>query len=1141
MAGGIGGTGGDQGSGGASDGGSGIYLSVSTNNTISGNTISRITGGTGGTGGYQGSGGSGGVGSGIYLSGSTNNTISGNTISNMTGGTGGTGGIGSGIYLSDSTNNTISGNTISNMTGGTGGTGGDQGSGGADGVDFGIFLNSDSYQNIIDSINTVDGDPILYYSSISDTIIENYVLTANSNPTNLGKIALVNSNNNIIRNNTISNATGSTNNVVPAINLLFSNYNQLSNNTISNISQGSSDNSVGIYLSISDHNELTENNIKDLEGALKYYIYSNYSNSNDIYHNLFQSLSTGAYDNTGNNNWNSSMSSGNYWSGYSGTDLDNNSIGDTPYDISGGSGVQDHFPVLDIVSGVYHLPEYENPVSFRVNYVIFDPLATGHKEVILYYNSGSGWNSYASSTNGYFDFTVPDGPAKYDFYSLVIDNNDQMELPPATPDTYTYIDTNFPISTLIPFTPDPTNNTAIAYSGFAYDSVTNIARVEYRVDGTNWSNATPIDGAFNSNNELFMISLNSLSDGTHFIEVRSTDSYGNIETTYSNDTITKDSTSPTLIIDPQPTTPTNKTKLNFTGNATDLISNISNIEYRLDSNIWMPATPVDGTLDSPSEPFNFSIQNLTDGIHIIEVRASDSLYNTGQPVSVTLTIDTQPPQASISYPVSGSTTGVNATLVAITNESAIVKYDIVDVPYQQMNYTFINTGSKLHTTILTNLSHGTHTIYVSNSDIAGNTNTSTINITWLVDSSRPQVSQILINNKTTNNINSDPNVKTDITSTFYPIASLEYFIDTIAPDGTGIFLSANNTLNQNLDLTLNITTLPEGPHTIYLHAANQMGWGGYQAAAFTIDITPPVININSPANASIITDTTPQVSFTITDTSGTGINISSILVNSSPSGLGFDPSTDCAVSGTGVACAFTVDTPYPDPSTNTLILDAVDNTGNLAIQTETVFGVNSSYVDLSSAVFVEDGYASNGKNITIPIWINVTESSGVGSATIDFTADPQVLNSISVDSSDFDAFSSNFDEINGTVRMAAYQTGATGMGPGIINFANVQVQVVGNYSDFSSMNLDVVTFKNNTGIVIPYHVINGIFVVSGSGDFSGDGTTDAWDITYLARSVAGIPGYETLHSADVSGDDTVDVWDCTYLARAIAGISGYNI
>ena len=62
-----------------------------------------------------------------------------------------------------------------------------------------------------------------------------------------------------------------------------------------------------------------------------------------------------------------------------------------------------------------------------------------------------------------------------------------------------------------------------------------------------------------------------------------------------------------------------------------------------------------------------------------------------------------------------------------------------------------------------------------------------------------------------------------------------------------------------------------------------------------------------------------------------------------------------------------------------------------------------------------------------------------------------------------------------------------------------------------------------------------------TGDFSGDFTTDAWDITYLARHIAGIFGYEILHSGDISGDSAVDAWDITYLARAIAGVPGYNV
>ena len=85
-----------------------------------------------------------------------------------------------------------------------------------------------------------------------------------------------------------------------------------------------------------------------------------------------------------------------------------------------------------------------------------------------------------------------------------------------------------------------------------------------------------------------------------------------------------------------------------------------------------------------------------------------------------------------------------------------------------------------------------------------------------------------------------------------------------------------------------------------------------------------------------------------------------------------------------------------------------------------------------------------------------------------------------------------------------------------------------------------VTFEVTDGMLVDNKTIE-IKVNDLRGDYSGDSATNAWDITYLARSIAGIFGYGTLHSADVSGDSTITAWDITYLARAIAGISGYNV
>jgi len=62
------------------------------------------------------------------------------------------------------------------------------------------------------------------------------------------------------------------------------------------------------------------------------------------------------------------------------------------------------------------------------------------------------------------------------------------------------------------------------------------------------------------------------------------------------------------------------------------------------------------------------------------------------------------------------------------------------------------------------------------------------------------------------------------------------------------------------------------------------------------------------------------------------------------------------------------------------------------------------------------------------------------------------------------------------------------------------------------------------------------------GDASGNGTIDAFDCVYIARAIAGFPGYDIdPDTMDVSGDGIVDAWDCTYLARFLAGIPGYAL
>jgi len=99
--------------------------------------------------------------------------------------------------------------------------------------------------------------------------------------------------------------------------------------------------SIGIYVT-SSYNTLIGNTVSN--NSIGIYMYS--SSYNTLYqNNLFSNTDYNAYDYNGNNQWDSG-SKGNYYSDYTGTDSNGDGIGDTPYNISGGAGAQDRYPLM---------------------------------------------------------------------------------------------------------------------------------------------------------------------------------------------------------------------------------------------------------------------------------------------------------------------------------------------------------------------------------------------------------------------------------------------------------------------------------------------------------------------------------------------------------------------------------------------------------------------------------------------------------------------------------------------------------------------------------------------------------------------------------------------------------------------------
>ena len=274
---------------------------------------------------------------------------------------------------------------------------------------YNFDIGGTNFENDVDTSNTVDDKPIIYWINQQDKIV----------PSDAGYVALVNCENITVQNlNIANNGDG--------IFLAFTNQSTITGNTLTN-------NNNGVKFWSSSTNHIVGNNIRNngngifFSGATFLDIAHYPSPNNTIYHNNFIDNQNNVGDVAGSwwiqgstpavNIWDNGVE-GNYWNNYNGTDQNGDGIGETPYIVDEKN--QDNYPLILPVNifdaGIWEWTQYS--IFVFSNSTVSDFSFKPEDTMIQFNVMGE------SGTTGFCNVTIPKGLLRAEgTWTVLVDNN----------------------------------------------------------------------------------------------------------------------------------------------------------------------------------------------------------------------------------------------------------------------------------------------------------------------------------------------------------------------------------------------------------------------------------------------------------------------------------------------------------------------------------------------------------------------------------------------------------------------------------------------------------------------------------------------------------------------------------------------
>jgi hypothetical protein len=345
----------------------------------------------------------------------------------------------------------------------------------------------------------------------------------------------------------------------------------------------------------------------------------------------------------------------------------------------------------------------------------------------------------------------------------------------------------------------------------------------------------------------------------------------------------EDTTPPSVTVsDIGTTTDTTPT---FTGTATDTQSNISSVEYKVDSGSWTAADASDGAFNELSEDYTFTTAELSEGEHTVYVRATDAESNTTAEenyASDSFTIDTTAPTVDNTSPADGATdvlldTVVTATFSERMDETTITTGSFtLDSVSGSVSYNFgTYTATFTPDANLTESTTYTATLTTAITDAAGNALAAEYSWDFTtgteLDDTPPSVTVSDLGTTGTT-----PTFTGTATDTQSNISSVEYKVDSGSWTAADASDGAFDELSE--DYTFTTAELSEGEHTVYVRAtdtaSNTTAEENYATDTFTVstEVIPGDANGDGVVNALDITKVERIIAGLDAETAGADAN-----------------------------------------------------------------------------------------------------------------------------------------------------------------------------------------------------------------------------------------------------------------------------